>query len=136
MPIESMTATGITTADVNSTNVIKPLYACASAHAKVVLDGEIKVNALLDNGSEVNIISGRLFKQLDNPPIDTDVKWRINAFHTVDGVKLSGVWGLCHKMSLDIGGVQVGIPIFHCGGFSSRSTSRDVLGASGSSFVR
>jgi hypothetical protein len=110
MPIEPITAA--TTATVNPTNVVKPLYACASARAKVVLNGEIKVNALLDNGSEVNIMSGRLFKQLDNPPIDTDVKWRINAFNTADGAEASGVMGLCHKMSVDIGGVEVDVPIF------------------------
>jgi hypothetical protein len=110
MPIEPNAST--TTVNANSTRVGKPLYACPSARAKVVLNGEIKVNALLDNGSEVNIMSGRLFQQLDNPPIDTDVKWRINAFNTSDEVEASGVLGLCHKMSVDIGGVEVDVPIF------------------------
>jgi hypothetical protein len=117
MPIEA-TATATSTSsetvavDVSSTNPDRPLYACASARAKVVLNGEIKVTALLDNGSEVNIMSGRLFRQLENPPIDTDVKWRINAFNSADGDKASGVLGLCHKMSVDIGGVEVDVPIF------------------------
>jgi hypothetical protein len=116
-PIEA-TATATSTSsetvavDVSSTNPDRPLYACASARAKVVLNGEIKVTALLDNGSEVNIMSGRLFRQLENPPIDTDVKWRINAFNNADGDKASGVLGLCHKMSVDIGGVEVHVPIF------------------------
>ena len=112
MPIEPTPATATTTGEVNSNNAVKPLYACPSARAKVVLNGEIKVNALLDNGSEVNVMSGQLFRQLDNPPIDTDVKWRINAFNTADEAKASGILGLCHKMSVDIGGVEVDVPIF------------------------
>jgi hypothetical protein len=112
MPIEPTPVTATTTVKVNSTNVIKPLYACPSARAKVVLNGEIKVNALLDNGSEVNVMSGRLFRQLDNPPIDTDIKWRINAFNTPNEAKASGILGLCHKVSVDIDGVEVDVPIF------------------------
>ena len=100
------------TAAVNSAKSTKPLYACPSGRAKVILNGELRVNALLDNGSEVNIMSGRLFEQLDNPPIDTDVTWRINAFNTSDGAETSGLLGLCHKMSVDIGGVEVYVPIF------------------------
>ena len=111
MPIDPTTATAI--AEVNSAGVGKPLYACPSARAKVILNGEIKVNALLDNGSEVNIMSSRLFKQLDNLPIDTDdLKWKINAFNTKDEADASGILGLCHKVSVDIGGVEVDVPIF------------------------
>jgi hypothetical protein len=112
MPLEPITMTAITTVNVNAISAVKVLYACASGRAKVVLNGEIKCTALLDNGSEVNIMSGRLFRQLDNPPIDTDVKWRINAFNTPEESKASGVLGLCHRMSVDIGGVDVDVPIF------------------------
>lgn len=113
MSIEPVTTTTtIMTADVSFASVIKPLHTCPPACAKVVSNGEIKVNVLLDNGSEVNIMSGQLFKQLDNPPIDMDVKWRINTFNTLDEAKASGILGLFHKVSVDIGGVEVDVPIF------------------------
>src|SRR5438046_826317 len=59
--------------------VEKSLYACPSARAKVCLDDELQVEALLDDGSELNIMVKRAFDQLQHP-IDTSINWRINGY--------------------------------------------------------
>ena len=53
---EAMNATEILVASTNAATV-GPLYACPSGHARVVLNQEIEISgALLDNGSEVNLM--------------------------------------------------------------------------------
>jgi hypothetical protein len=50
----------------------KPLYACPSGRAKATLEDTITTHALLDDGSEVNLMPRRVFDQLDIP-IDTNI---------------------------------------------------------------
>ena len=95
-------------AEINNTT-LTPLYACPSGRANVLLDGRVKANSLLDDGSEVCIMARRIFDQLDFP-IDTDIEWRIRTFNKEAGAH--GCLGLCHAVPVDIGGVEVKVPIF------------------------
>ena len=94
-----------------NTTTLTPLYACPSGRAKVLLDGSLKVNSLLDNGSELCLMPRRIFEQLDLP-IDTDIAWRINTFNTGSETEAHGCLGVCHAVPVDIGGVEVKVPIF------------------------
>ena len=52
-------------------------------------------------------------------PIDTDIHWRIDTYDSKTNAKLDehGPIGICHEVSVDIGGVDVKQPIFiveHC----------------------
>jgi len=98
----------IITAEVNNAT-LTPLYASPSGRANVLLDGSVKVNSLLDDASEVCIMARRIFDQL-NFPIDTDIEWRIRSFSKEAGAY--GCLGLCHAVPVDIGGVEVKVPIF------------------------
>ena len=99
---------------VNTAQVNRTFYACPSGHAKVTIDQSIKIQALLDGGSEVNLMPKRIFDKLDLP-IDTDIKWRINSYDSDN--ENHGPIGVCHAAPIDIGGVEVSQPIFiveHC----------------------
>ena len=65
-----------TTSDVNS---IRTLYACPSGYAKVNLNRTTTVDALLDDGSELNLMPRRTFESADLS-IDTDIDWRVNGY--------------------------------------------------------
>ena len=39
-----------------------PLYACTSGHTKVLVDGHLKVDSLLDDGSKVNLMPWQTFE--------------------------------------------------------------------------
>jgi hypothetical protein len=88
------------------------LYAAASGRYKVTLNGCYEIDSLLDDGSEVNLMSLRAFQQM-NLPIDTEVDWTINGY---DGEPANmtekGVVGVLHGVKVDIGGVDVPTHIF------------------------
>ena len=101
-----------------STEFATPLYACASAKAPVTIDKRLEAEALLDDGSEVNLIAKRAFDEL-GLPIDTEVAWKITGYNEQTEAKLSdgGVIGVCHDVSVNIGGVGIPVHLFvveHC----------------------
>jgi len=107
-------------ADANLTQVSaveKSLYACPSARTKACLDDKVEVEALLDDGSELNIMAKAAFEQLQHP-IDTEINWRINGYDTkaeeeiADLEKKGNLIGVCHDVLVDIGGVAVKQHIF------------------------
>ena len=95
----------------------KSLYACPSARAKVCLDDKLEVEALLDDGSELNIMVNNAFDQLQHP-IDTSINWRINGFDAkaegeiADLDNKGNLLGVCHDVLVDVGGVAVKQHIF------------------------
>jgi hypothetical protein len=127
VPLEtdsSATVTAVTTngtTDVVSANVhsaiTKPLYACPSGRTKVYLDEEVPVSALLDDGSELNIMSQTTFDQLQHP-LDSDINWRINGYDSkaqdeLEELEKEGsLLGVCHDVLVDVGGVAVKQHIF------------------------
>ena len=103
-------------ADVASTTVeAEALYACASGKAKATIDNAVKIEALLDGGSEVCLMPRRVFEKLDLP-IDTEIDWKINGYDQPEKarreVEEKGAVGVCHDVKINIGGVEVGLPVF------------------------
>ena len=96
----------------SNTTATPILYAAASGKVKATLDGTYKLDSLLDDGSEVNLMSLHAFQQM-NLPIDTEIDWKINGY---DGepanMKDKGVIGVCHNVKVDIGGVEIPTHIF------------------------
>jgi len=101
-----------------STEFATPLYACASGKAPITIDRTIKLEALCDDGSEVNLIAKRAYDELQLP-IDTEISWRISGYNEETEAKLNdaGVIGVCHEVPVDIGGVEIPVHLFvvaHC----------------------
>jgi len=88
------------------------LYACPSSRAKVTLDGSLELWGLIDHGSEVNLIPRRVYDRMDNLPVDTDIEWTINAYHQNGKSPPNGMKGVVHALSIDVGGVEVKLPVF------------------------
>ena len=81
---------------------------------KTTIDQQTQVKALLDGGSELNIMPRRIFETLDLP-IDTDIDWKINTYdseETAASITKRGPLGVCHSVPIDVGGVEVKLPIF------------------------
>ena len=96
----------------------KSYYALPSGRAKVSVDGRLVVDAILDPGSELNIIPRRVFERL-NIPIDNTIRWRVNGFDTdtAAAIEFSNPIGVCHDVPINVGGVEVKQQIFvveHC----------------------
>jgi hypothetical protein len=45
-------------------------------------------------------------------PIDTEVRWRINAYNTDSGLEAAGPIGVCHDVPINLGGIEVKQHIF------------------------
>jgi hypothetical protein len=107
----------VISADSNLAQVDKSLYAVPSPRAKVVLDEELQVEALLDDGSELNLMGKETFEKLGHP-LDSDITWRINGYDSGAEKELEelgrkgGVLGVCHDVGVDVGGVSVKQHIF------------------------
>jgi len=101
-------------ANINSVTA-KPLYACPSGRAPTLLNNKVDVFALLDDGSELNLMPKRTWEQL-GIPIDTDINWRINGYDSKGTIgsktEYSGPVGVCHSVIVNIGGVEARVPIF------------------------
>ena len=107
----SSMATDDSTVSVN-TVMLGPLYACPSGYARVVLNQEIEISdALLDNGSEVNLMPEWIFKQT-TLPIDTEIDWKISSFDSGTSPERKNVLGVCHDVPVNVGGVEERIHIF------------------------
>jgi hypothetical protein len=120
-PIDTAAANLVTDEDVSSISanvnnlLVKPLYDCPSGRAATLINNKIDVSALLDDGSELNLMPKRTWEQL-GIPIDTDINWRINGYDSRGTVgtktEYSGPLGVCHSVLVNIGGVEARIPIF------------------------
>ena len=104
----------VTEGSIASANAVTvgPLYACLSGHARVMLNHEIEISdALLDNGSEVNLMPEWIFKQTTFP-IDTEIDWKIASFDFGATPERNNVLGVCHDIPVSVGGVEERIHIF------------------------
>ena len=93
-------------------NAVRALYACPSGYARTLIDGETEVDALLDGGSELNIMKPHIYEAL-RLPIDSDIQWKIGGFREgMQAERDSGLLGVCHDVKMEIGGVVFRIPVF------------------------
>ena len=93
-------------------NAVRALYACPSGYARTLIDGETEVDALLDGGSELNIMKPHIYEALWLP-IDSDIQWKIGGFREgMQAERDSGLLGVCHDVKMEIGGVVFRIPVF------------------------
>jgi hypothetical protein len=112
----------------------KPLYACASGRAKVLLEDCLKVDALCDDGSEINLMPKRTFEKL-NIPIDPEIDWRIDGFAEAQKFAESNpnqLLGVLHTAEVNVGGVSVRVPIF----VVENMTADLILGRTWARYVR
>ena len=99
----------LTSSRVERISVEKHLYACASPMVLGRLEGTRKVKMLIDSGSEMCVMSRKLWQELeDELPIDRDIAWSIGSANATR----DRVYGVCHSVSVNIGGVEVNVPIF------------------------
>ena len=101
------------TAHVNSASadIVTPLYACASPRADAYLEDNLKVNSLIDHGSEICLMPKRVCDRL-GLYVDTEIAWTTNTFDTGIKAEIHGPLSVCHRVKIDVGGVEVRIPIF------------------------
>jgi hypothetical protein len=72
---------------------------------------------LIDSGSEMNDMSKGLWEQgQDLLPIDIDIRWSIGSANST----LDRVYGVCHSIIVDIGGVEITGPVFVLEGASQQ----------------
>ena len=91
------------------TKGMRELYACASPTIIGKLEGRFRVTMLIDSGSEMNVMSKELWEKVqDLLPIDTDVSWSIGSANSTN----NRVYGVCHSVMVDIGGVEITGPVF------------------------
>ena len=69
------------------------------------------LSALLDNGSEINLMPRRVWERLEQP-IDTTINWSLDGFKKAKEQESKTVLGVCHDVKVNIGGVESQIPIF------------------------
>jgi len=102
-----------TVASVTQNEWEKTYYALPSGRAVATIAEKTRVSALLDTGSEVNLIPKRIFDTLDYP-IDTDIRWRISGYDqkTQDHLRGSGAFGVLHDCPIEIGGITVRLHLF------------------------
>ena len=67
------------------------------------------MKALIDSGSEINIMPRRTYDRLGDFPIDTDIKWSLR---TMDMNSDCRVIGVCHRIKVCLGGADVVVPVF------------------------
>ena len=73
------------------------------------LEGAKRVKMLIDSGSEMCVMSKRLWDEFqDELPIDRDVAWSIGSANAMR----DRVYVVCHSVSVNVGGVEVDVPIF------------------------
>jgi len=99
----------LTSSRIERVSIEKHLYACASPMVLGRLEGTRNVKMLIDSGSEMCVMSKKLWQELEEElPIDKDIAWSISSANA----PRDRVFGVCHSVSVNIGGVDVNVPIF------------------------
>jgi hypothetical protein len=115
-PIQGIPATSASIAQDKA-----PLYAVASGKIKVKVEDAYQIDALLDEGSEINLLSLRAFNVM-KLPIDENIRWIINGY---DGRNIEGernVVGVCHDVRINVCGIET-----PCNLFVVRNTKHDLI---------
>ena len=89
--------------------VIQHLYAFVSPMVIGKVEDRYLVNMLIDSGSEICVMS-KVLRQRMMPHllIDTDISWSVGSANATH----NRVYGVCHSVSVLIGGVEIEVPVF------------------------
>ena len=99
----------LTSNRITRVSIEKHLYACASPIVLGRLEGTRKIKMLIDSGSEMCVMSKKLWQELeDELSIDQDIALSIGSANATR----DRVFGVCHSINVDIGVVDVNVPIF------------------------
>jgi len=73
------------------------------------LERSYKIKMLIDSGSEMCVMSKTLWKRLEEElPIDRYAAWSIGSANATKDC----VFGLCHSVSINVGGIEVNVLVF------------------------
>ena len=92
--------------EVRRVKALEKLYAVGSPTATGKVE-EIKVNMLLDNGTELRLLSRKFFEQLGIP-----VNMTIDCSVGSASSRASEAYGVCHKVEVNIGGLITSAAFF------------------------
>ena len=100
-----------------SSGVLQELYACASPTVVGKVEGKLRVKMLIDSGSEMNVMSKGLWERAqDLLSIDIDISWSIGSANSTH----DRVYSICHTVAVDIGEVEIMVPVFVLEGTSEQ----------------
>ena len=88
---------------------LKELYACASPTVMGIIGGKLKVKMLINSGSEMCVMSRDLYERVKGLlPVDTEIRWSIGSANST----MDMVFGVCHSMAVEVGGIEIPLPVF------------------------
>ena len=72
------------------------------------MEGKLKVKMVIDSGSEMCVMSRDLYKPaIGLLPVDTEIRWSIGSANST----LDEVFGVCHFMPVEVGGIEIPVPV-------------------------
>jgi hypothetical protein len=112
IPVPGTTPTDSVISSATAASVTRqPLYACPAGRVKAVIEDSLILSALLNNGSEINLMPQRVWERLDQP-IDTTINWSLDGFKKTKEQDCKTVLGVCHDVKVNIEEVKSQISIF------------------------
>ena len=95
--------------EVRTIRGLKELYACASPTVMGKIEGQLKVKMLIDWGSQMCVMSRDLYEGAKGLlPVDTEIRWSIGSAN----LTMDKVFGLCHSVAVEVGGIESPVPVF------------------------
>ena len=94
---------------VRTISSLKKLYACASPTVMGKIERKLKVKMLIDSGSEMFVMSPDLYERAKGLlPVDTEIRLSIGSANTT----MDKVFGVCHSVAVEVGGIEIPVPVF------------------------
>ena len=73
------------------------------------IKGKLKVKMLIDSGSEMCMMSRDLYERAKGLlPVDTGIRWSIGSANST----MDKVFGVCHSVAVEVGGIEILVPVF------------------------
>ena len=97
--------------EVRTIRGLKELYACASptVMGNLKIEVKLKVKMLIDWGSEMCVMSRDMYERAKGLlPVDTEIRWSIGSANSI----MDKVFGVCHFLAVEIGEIEIPVPVF------------------------
>ena len=95
--------------EVRTIRGLKELYTCASPWVMGKIEGKLKVEMLINSGSEMCVMSRDLHKRAKGLlPVDTAICWSIDSANST----MDKVFGVCHSVAVEVGGIEIPVLVF------------------------